>query len=63
MRVTDFKGNTFVNIREFYEKDGKALPGKKGIAMSIEQYAAFVELMPEIEGVLKGKGIDVPRPT
>lgn len=27
--VTDFKGKTFVNVREYYEKDGKDLPGKK----------------------------------
>jgi hypothetical protein len=53
---------SMINIREFYEKDGKSLPGKKGIALSIEQYAAVVTLLPEIEEVLKGKGIEVPRP-
>lgn len=26
--VSEFKGNTMINIREYYEKDGKALPGK-----------------------------------
>jgi len=27
--IQDFKGKTYVNIREYYEKDGQSLPGKK----------------------------------
>jgi hypothetical protein len=29
--VNDFKGKKYVNIREFYSKEDKLLPGKKGI--------------------------------
>jgi hypothetical protein len=29
VQLSDFKGQTMVNIREYYEKDGKSLPGKK----------------------------------
>ena len=28
--VSEFKGKKYVNIREYYEKDGDLLPGKKG---------------------------------
>ena len=30
--------------------------------MTVEQYTAFVELMPDIERVLKSKGLKAPRP-
>ena len=28
--VAEFRGKKMVNIREYYEKDGKILPGRKG---------------------------------
>ncbi|EME42281.1 hypothetical protein DOTSEDRAFT_154955 [Dothistroma septosporum NZE10] len=59
--VSDYKGSTMINIREYYEKDGKTLPGK-GISLNIDQYKVFVELLPQIESSLGDKGIDVPRP-
>ncbi|KAK3724419.1 hypothetical protein LTR37_001043 [Vermiconidia calcicola] len=63
VQVSDFKGMTMVGIREFYnDKESKSLPGKKGIALTLDQYTAFLGLVPEIERVLKSKGITVPRP-
>ncbi|KAI6891805.1 hypothetical protein KC318_g13531 [Hortaea werneckii] len=62
VQVSTFKGSTFVGIREFYEKDGKMLPGKKGISLSVDQYNAVVEIMPQIEQVLKNKNVEVARP-
>ncbi|MCJ1367984.1 hypothetical protein MMC16_007122 [Acarospora aff. strigata] len=60
--ISSFKGKRMVSIREYYEKDGEALPGKKGISMPLEQYSTLVTLLPHIETVLREKGEKVPRP-
>ncbi|KAL9567988.1 hypothetical protein ACKAV7_007816 [Fusarium commune] len=57
--VSDFSKKTFVNIREYYDKDGKTLPGKKGISLSIEQYNAFLKAVPHINAALRAKGLVV----
>lgn len=33
--MQEFKGNRMINIREYYEKDGEMLPGKKVSAFLI----------------------------
>lgn len=61
--ISDFKGKKMISVREYYEKDGQWLPGKKGISMTLEQYSAFVEVLPGIENELRRSGVDdVPRP-
>ncbi|KAA6413355.1 MAG: RNA polymerase II transcriptional [Lasallia pustulata] len=60
--VSEFKGKMLVSVREFYEKEGQMLPGKKGIALPVDQFSAIIKLLPHIESVLKDKGIEVARP-
>ncbi|KAJ6180304.1 ssDNA-binding transcriptional regulator [Penicillium mononematosum] len=59
--ISSFRGKTQVNVREYYEKDGQELPGKKG-RLIVDQFAAIVSLLPEIEKALKENGETLPRP-
>ncbi|CAD5226831.1 unnamed protein product [Bursaphelenchus xylophilus] len=49
LTVREFKGKALVDIREYYMKDGKRCPGKKGISLSREQFQALKGLVGEIE--------------
>ncbi|KAJ6006561.1 ssDNA-binding transcriptional regulator [Penicillium sp. IBT 35674x] len=60
--VSTFRGKPMVSVREYYEKDGQELPGKKGISMPIAQFAALVKILPDIEEALRGQGESLPRP-
>jgi len=51
--VCDFRGKKMVNIREFYQNDdGDMKPGKKGIALTIEQWNKLKDQMEEIDDAL-----------
>lgn len=43
-----------VDIREFYEKDGETLPGKKGIMLKYEEWNILKKYIPEIDKALGG---------
>nr|POE48035.1 putative rna polymerase ii transcriptional coactivator [Quercus suber] len=60
--VSSFKGTLMVGIREFYEKDGKMLPGKKGISLTTDQFASVLQILPQVEAALHSRGVSLPRP-
>jgi hypothetical protein len=53
--VREFKGHTLIDIREFYEKDGENLPGKKGISLTTEQFEALVNSIPMLDQMIAKK--------
>ncbi|KAF3761183.1 PC4-domain-containing protein [Cryphonectria parasitica EP155] len=58
--VQKFKGNMFVNLREYYEDSSGAMkPGKKGIMMSIDQYRSLANLVPSINAELRKNGVAI----
>ncbi|KAJ9497325.1 hypothetical protein LTR99_008787 [Exophiala xenobiotica] len=60
--ISDYKGMTLVNIREYYQRDSEWLPGKKGISLTVEQYSALIDAVPQIELLLQKQGEKVSRP-
>lgn len=55
MTISEFKGSTLVNIREYYQKDDKFLPGKKGISLSLAQYGDLLKAIPGINSEVSKK--------
>ncbi|ODQ81675.1 hypothetical protein BABINDRAFT_6342 [Babjeviella inositovora NRRL Y-12698] len=50
--VHQYNGISLVDIREFYEKDGEILPGKKGISLSQESWELLLKNAQKIDQAL-----------
>lgn len=47
--VRMWQGKVFVDIREFYIKDGKQMPGKKGISLPEDQWEVLRNHVDEVD--------------
>ncbi|CAF4278893.1 unnamed protein product [Rotaria socialis] len=51
--VSEFKGKSLINIREYYEDKGVHKPGKKGISLSVDQWEKLKSVISQIDKDLK----------
>jgi hypothetical protein len=51
--VSEFRGKPLVNIREYYEANGKLLPGKKGVSLSTDQWEQLKKFIDKIDNDIK----------
>ncbi|KAG2493388.1 hypothetical protein HYH03_008519 [Edaphochlamys debaryana] len=50
--ISDWNGATYVQVREFYEKYGKQLPGNKGLGMNPTEWAVLAAAVERLSGAL-----------
>jgi hypothetical protein len=43
--VCEWQGNVKIDVREFYEKGGEMLPGKKGLSLTLKEYKIMRNLI------------------
>jgi len=50
--VRKFKGSVYIDVRTYYAKDGKEMPGSKGISLKPDQWHNLKSLSDEIDDAI-----------
>ena len=51
--ISKYQGKFRIDIREYYESEKGLLPTKKGVSLSLEDYALFKQILPSIDHELE----------
>jgi hypothetical protein len=47
VNLSSYKNSRYLDLRKFYEKDGKWLPGTKGITLHAQQFTELLKILNE----------------
>ena len=53
LAVRQWHNRTLIDVREFYEKDNKKLPGKKGISLSPDEWAIVRDNIAAVDAAIE----------
>ncbi|CAH1997399.1 unnamed protein product [Acanthoscelides obtectus] len=53
VKLTEFKNNWYLDVREFYNADGDLKPSKKGIMLTMEQWQKLKNHMEDIDKAIR----------
>lgn len=59
VQVHKYKGKLLIDIRELYCKDDEWLPGRRGIALRLEDFKSLLEYLPLIKESVNALGGDL----
>ena len=49
---SEFKGKTYLSIRQWYDDNGEMKPGKSGINLTVDEWNELLEKLPQIKEIM-----------